>query len=48
MKIAIQHYERTYIIDLGADDIKFDEFMETVKDLSRAIWSEQLVNEYWQ
>lgn len=48
MKITIKHYERTYSIDLGADDIKFDEFMETVKDLSRAIWSEQLVNEYWQ
>ena len=48
MKITIQHYERTYSIDLGTDEVVFDEFMETVKDLSKALWPEDLVNEYWQ
>ena len=48
MKITIQHYEKTYSIDLGTDEVVFYEFMETIKDLSKALWSEQLVNEYWQ
>jgi hypothetical protein len=48
MKITINHYEKTYSIDLGHDDVKFDEFMETVKDLSKALWAEQIVNKYWE
>jgi len=48
MKITIQHYEKTYSIDLGTDEVVFTEFMETIKDLSKALWSEDLVNEYWQ
>ena len=48
MKITIKHYERTYSIDLGHDEVVFDEFMETIKDLSKALWSEKLVNEYWE
>lgn len=48
MKITIKHYERTYSIDLGADDIKFEDYMEAIKDLSKALWSEDLVNEYWE
>ena len=48
MKITINHYEKTYSIDLGHDEIVFTEFMETVKDLSKAIWPEELVNKYWE
>jgi hypothetical protein len=48
MKITINHYEKTYSIDLGHDDVAFDEFMETIKDLSKALWSADLVNEYWE
>lgn len=48
MKITIKHYEKTYSIDLGHDDVVFDEFMETVKDLSKAMWSEGTVDEYWE
>jgi hypothetical protein len=48
MKITIEHYEKTYSIDLGHDDVVFDDFMETVKDLSKAIWPEGLVNKYWE
>ena len=48
MKIIIKHYERTYSIDLGHDDVVFDEFMETMKDLSKALWSEETINKYWE
>ncbi len=48
MKITIKHYEKTYSIDLGHDEVVFDEFMETVKDLSKAPRSEELVNKYWE
>jgi hypothetical protein len=48
MKITIKHHGKKYSIDLGHDDVVFHEFMETVKDLSKAIWSEELVNEYWE
>jgi len=48
MKITINHYEKTYSIDLGHDDVVFDEFMETVKDLCKALWTEEQVNGYWE
>ena len=48
MKITIKHYERTYSIDLGTDEVVFDEFMEAINDLSKALWSAELVNEYWE
>jgi hypothetical protein len=48
MKIKIKHYEKTYSVDLGTEEVVFTEFMETVKDLSKALWSEELVNKYWE
>ena len=48
MKITIEHYKKTYSIDLGTDEATFDDFMETVKDLSKALWAEELVNNYWE
>ena len=48
MKITIKHYEKTYSINLGHDDVAFPTFMEAIKDLSKALWSEQTVNEYWE
>jgi|TARA_E500000178_G_scaffold313423_1_gene330805 hypothetical protein len=48
MKIIIKHYERTYSIDLGADDIKFEDYMEAIKDISKSIYHEDLINEYWE
>ena len=48
MKITIKHYEKTYSIDLGHDDVVFDEFMETVKDLSQTIYLHETIKEYWK
>ena len=48
MKITINHYEKTYSIDFGTDEVTFDKFMETIKDLSKVLWSEELVNRYWE
>jgi|COG998Drversion2_1049125.scaffolds.fasta_scaffold81816_4 hypothetical protein len=48
MKITINHYEKTYSIDLGTDEVVLDEFMETVKDLSKVLWGAELIDEYWE
>lgn len=48
MKVTIEHYEKTYSIDLGTDEVPFENYMETIKDLSKAIWSEETVNQYWE
>jgi len=48
MKVTIKHYEKTYSIDLGTDEVTFENYMETIKDLSKAIWSEETVNQYWE
>lgn len=48
MKITIKHYEKEYSIDLGTNEVAFTEFMESVKDLSKALWSEEQVDNYWE
>lgn len=48
MKITINHYEKTYSIDLGTDEVVFDEFMEAVKDLSQLIYHHETIKEYWE
>ena len=48
MKITIKHYGRTYSIALDADDIKFEDYMEAIKDLSKAIYHPDIINEYWE
>jgi hypothetical protein len=48
MKITIKHYEKTYSLDLGTDEVSFDKFMEAVKDLSKVLWGAELIDEYWE
>lgn len=48
MKITIKHYDKTYSLDLGADDITFVDYIEAIKDLSKAIYHPDTINEYWE
>ena len=48
MKISIKHYTETLTIEDERDDLKFDEFMDLIKRLSVAMYSEEVVNKYWQ
>ena len=48
MKISIKHYDETLTIETERDDLKFDEFMDLIKRLSISMYSEEIVNKYWQ
>lgn len=39
MKITIQHYDRTYTVELP-DDCKLIEFYEAYRSLCRCVWTE--------
>ena len=48
MKISVKHYEEEITIENKRDDLTFIEFMDMIKRLSISMYSEKLVNEYWE
>lgn len=48
MKITIEHYDEKVSIETKRDDIAFDEFMEYIKRITKSIYSETLVEDYWR
>ena len=47
MKISVKHYDEEVTISNERDDLNFDEYMDMIKRLSVALYSESVVNEYW-
>ena len=47
MKISIKHYDEEVTISSKRDDLNFEEFMDMIKRLSIALYSETVVEEYW-
>lgn len=47
MKISVKHYDEKITISSERDDLKLDEFMDMFKRLAISIYSEKLVEDYW-
>lgn len=47
MKITIEHYDETISIETKYDDLTISEYMDLIKRLSISIYSEELVNQFW-
>lgn len=47
MKITVEHYDEKVSIETKHDDLTLDEFMDNLKRIASAIYSEKLVNDYW-
>lgn len=48
MRISVKHYEEEITIENERDDLTIEEFMDMIKRLSISIYSETLVNKYWE
>ena len=47
MKISVKHYDEEITISSERDDLKLDEFMDMFKRLAISLYSESLVEDYW-
>lgn len=47
MKITIEHYEKTYSIDLGTDEVIFDDFIQSLEDMSGVVFSSGMWNNWF-
>lgn len=47
MKIIIEIFEKKYSVEMD-DDSKFEDFMEEVNNISKAMWSSDTVDKYWE
>jgi hypothetical protein len=47
MKISVKHYDEKVTISSKRDDLKLNEFMDMFKRLAISIYSEELVENYW-
>lgn len=47
MKISVKHYDEEITISSKRDDLKLNEFMDMFKRLAISIYSEKLVEDYW-
>ena len=48
MKISIKHYDQKFTISNEREDLTIDEFMDMFKRLAIALYSEELVDKYWE
>ena len=47
MKISIKTYDSKYSVEMR-DSVNFMEFMEEFKALTKTIWGNDEVNNYWE
>ena len=47
MKISIESYGIKRTLETEKDDLTFDEFMENIKDLSKSMYHEDTIKDYW-
>ena len=47
MKIKIKIYDTTYSVKIK-NQTAFNDFMEEIKNISKMLYSEELVNKYWE
>lgn len=47
MKITIETYGVKYSVEAD-DELEFFEFMEHINSLAKTMWSQELVDKYWE
>ena len=48
MKISVTHYDEKVTIKTKRNDLSIIEFMDFVKTITKTIYNEELVENYWK